>query len=106
METRIITDVNFIKEYWGLFFEFSMVAAQMDPNDKHISILAMEVEPVTVTDPTFWKWADQRLDATLGTRPKISIVTRGNGTSQIDKSFWEILTKVMGSSMGAMIQAQ
>ena len=27
-------DVNFIKEDWGLFFEFSMAAAQMDPNDK------------------------------------------------------------------------
>ena len=66
----------------------------------------MEVEPVTVTDPKFWKWADHRLDATLVTRPTRSVVTRGSGTSQIDQSFWEILTKVMGSSMGAMLQAQ
>ena len=49
----------------------------------------MEVEPVTVTDPTFWKWEDQRLDATLGIRPKISIVMRRSGTSQIDEYFWE-----------------
>ena len=54
METMIGTDVNFIKEDWGLFFEFSMTAAQMDPNNNKISTLAMEVEPVTVTDPKFW----------------------------------------------------
>ena len=46
-------DVNFIKEDWGLFFEFSMATVQMDPNNKKIRILAMEVEPVTVTDPKF-----------------------------------------------------
>ena len=102
----IRTDVNFIKEDRGLFFEFSMAAAQMDPNDKKSSILAMKVEPVTVTDPTFWKWADQRLYATLGTRPTRSVVTRGISTSHIDQSFWEILTKVMSSSMGEMLQAQ
>ena len=78
----------------------------MDPKYKKISLLAMEVEPVTVTDPTFWKWADQILDATLGTRPTISVATRRSGTSQIDQSFWDILTKLMGSSMGAMLQAQ
>ena len=50
----IRTDVNFIKEYWGLFFEFSMAAAQMDSDNKKISILAMEVEPVNVTDTKFW----------------------------------------------------
>ena len=60
----------------------------MDPNNKKSSILAIEVEPVTVTDPKFWKWADQRLDATLGTRPTRSIVTRRIGISQIDHSFW------------------
>ena len=60
----------------------------MNPNDKKSSVLAMEVEPVTVIDPKFWKWADHRLDATLGTRPKISIVTRRSGTSQIDQYFW------------------
>ena len=38
-------------------------------------------------DPKFWKWANQRLDATLGTRPTRSIVTRRSGTSQIDHSF-------------------
>ena len=65
-----------------------MAAAQMDPNDKKSIILAMEVEPVTVTDPKFWKWADQILDATLGTRPTRSVLTRGSGTSHIDQSFW------------------
>ena len=30
----IRSDVIFIKGDWGLFFEFSMAAAQMDPNDK------------------------------------------------------------------------
>ena len=84
------TYVNFKKEDWDLFFPFSMTAAQMDPNYKKCSVLAMEVEPVTVTDPKFWKWADQRLDATLGTRPTISIVTRRSGTSYIGQYFWEI----------------
>ena len=59
----------------------------MDPNNKIISILATEVELVTATDPKFWKWADRRLDATLGTRPTRSIATRRIGTSQIDQSF-------------------
>ena len=49
----------------------------------------MEVEPVAVIDPKLWKWADQRLDARLGTRPTRSIVTRRSGTSNIYKSFWE-----------------
>ena len=44
----------------------------MEPNDKK-SFLDIEVEPVTVKEPKFWKWADQILDATLGTRPTISI---------------------------------
>ena len=78
----------------------------MDPNNKKSSILAMEVEPVTVTDSKFWKWTDQRFDATLGIRPTRSVVTRGNSTSQIDQSFWENLTKVMGSSMEEMLQVQ
>ena len=78
----------------------------MDPNNKKISILAMEVEPVTVTDPKFWKWEDRRLDDTLVKRPTRLLVTRGSGTSHIDQSFWENLTNVMGSSMGAMIQKQ
>ena len=64
------------------------------------------MEPVTITDPKFCKWADKRLDATLGTRPTRSIVTIGSGTSHIDQSFWENLTRVMCSSMGAMLQAQ
>ena len=59
----------------------------------------MEVKPVTITDPKFWKWSDQRLDATFGTSPTRSIVTRRSGKSQIDQSFWENVTKVMGSIM-------
>ena len=59
----------------------------MDPNYKKRSFLAMEVEPVTVTDPKNWKWADHILDATLGTRPTRFIVTRRSGTSHIDHSF-------------------
>ena len=78
----------------------------MDPNDKKIIVLAMEVEPVTAIDPKFWKWADHRLDATLGTRPKISIVTRRSGTSQIGLSLWGKLTRVMGRGMGAMLWVQ
>ena len=42
----------------------------------------------------------------MGTRPKISVVTRRSGTSQINQSFWENLTNVMGSIMREMIQAQ
>ena len=106
LEKMIITYVNFVKEDWGLFFEFSMAVSQMDPNDKKKSILAMEVEPVTVTDPKFWKWVDQRFDSTLGTRPTISVVTIRSGTSHIDKSFWDKSTKVMGISMGEMLWAQ
>ena len=34
LEKMIRTNVNFIKEDWGLFLELSMAAAQMDPNDK------------------------------------------------------------------------
>ena len=49
------TDVNFIKEDWDLFFEFSMEASNMEPNDKKISTLDIEVEPVIVTDPHFRK---------------------------------------------------
>ena len=57
----------------------------MDPNDKKISVLAMKVEPVTVTDPKISEWADQRLDDTLGTSPTRSIVTIRSGTSKIDQ---------------------
>ena len=38
----------------------------MNPNGEKISVLAMEVEPITVTDPKVWKWEDQILDSTLG----------------------------------------
>ena len=82
------------------------MAAQMDPNDKNSSILDTEVEPVTVTKTTLCKWSDRRLDATLGTRPTRSLVTRRIDTSQIDQSFWENLTNEIGSSMGEMIQAK
>ena len=36
-----------------MFFEFAMEDAQMDPNDKKSSVLAMEVDLVTATDPIF-----------------------------------------------------
>ena len=78
----------------------------MDPNDRENSVLAMEVNPVTATDPKFWKWVDQRLDATLGTRPTRSPVMDRGSTSHIDQSFWENLTRVMGSGMGEMLQEQ
>ena len=84
LEKMMRTYINYIKEDWDLFFAFSMAAAQMDPNDKKISVLAMEVKPFTVTSPKFCKWADHRLDATLGTRPTRptrSIVTRRSGKS-------------------------
>ena len=100
------TDVNYKLEDWDSFFAFSMVAAQMDPNNNKISFLDMEVEPVTATDPKFWKWSDQILDAKLGTMPKRSIVPRRSGTSQIDQYFWENLARVMGIGMGSMLQAQ
>ena len=58
-----------------------MASAQMEPNDKKISVMAMKVEPVTVTVPKFWKWVDQILDATFGTSPTRSIGTRSSGTS-------------------------
>ena len=60
----------------------------MDQNDKKSSVLAMEVETVTATDPTFWKWEDQLLDATSVTRPTRSPVINRSFTSQIDLSFW------------------
>ena len=94
------TDVNFQREGWKFLFAFAMTVAQMDPDEKKISVLAMEVEPVTATDPKFWKWADQILDATLGTRQTRSPVTDRGGTSQIDQSFWENFTRVMVSDMG------
>ena len=52
----------------------------MDPNDNRRSFLAIEMETVNATDPKFWKWADQQLDATLGTRPTRSPVTNRGGT--------------------------
>ena len=99
----IKTDVNIRKEDWGLFLEFSMAAEQMDPNNKKRSILVIGVEPIAITDPKFWKLADRILDTIFGTRPTRSVVTRRSGTSHIDQSFWENLTKVMGSSMGAIL---
>ena len=83
-----------------------MTAAQMYPNDKKISFLAIEVEPFNVTDQNIWKWSDQRFNATLGTRPTRSLITRRSGTSQIDQSFWEKLTRLMDSGMEEMLQAQ
>ena len=71
----------------------------MDPNEKKGNALVMKVEPVTATYPKFWKWAYQRFDDTLGTRPTRSPVTNSGGTSQIDQSFWENLTKVIISGI-------
>ena len=66
----------------------------------------MEVEPFIVSEQKLWRGEDQRLNDRLVTRPTISVVTRGSGTSQIDQFLWENLKKVMGSSMVAMLQAQ
>ena len=101
-----ITDVNCKKDDWVLFLIFSMAASLMDPNNKKSSFLAMEVEPVTVAYQKFWKWADQRLDATLVTSPTRSIVTRRSSKLQIDRSFWKKLTRLMDSVVGEMLQAQ
>ena len=81
------TDINCKRYDWELLFAFSLAAENMYPNDKKSSVLAMEVEPVTTTDPKFWRWVDHRLDATLGTRQTRSLVTERSGTSQIDQSF-------------------
>ena len=56
---------NLQNKYWELFFEFSMGVTHMDPNDKNSSVLAMEVDPVTTANTKFWKWKDQRFDATF-----------------------------------------
>ena len=104
LKKTIRTDVNFIKRI-GVYSS-NLQWRQHRCTQTKKSILAMEVEPVTITDPKFWKWSDQRLDATLGTRPTRSVFTRRSGTSQINQYFWENLTKVMGSSMGEMLQAQ
>ena len=52
-----------------MFFEVYMEDAQMDTNDKNRSVLDMEVEPFTTTEPKCWKLADHRLDSTLVTKP-------------------------------------
>ena len=46
---------NFQMDDWELLFDFEMEAAQMDPNDKNSSVLAMEVDPDTTADTKFWK---------------------------------------------------
>ena len=71
-----------------MFFKFSMVAAQIYPNDKKSSVLAMEVNLVTATDPKFWIREDHQLDYILVTSPEISPVTNRGVTSHIDQSFW------------------
>ena len=78
----------------------------MDPNDKKISVLDMEVDPVTTTEPNVCKWEDQQLDDTLGARPAISPVNNRGSTSKIYQLFWKNLTKVMISSIGVMLQEQ
>ena len=97
-------DGNCQKEDWELLFEFVMAAEHMEPNDKNSIVLAMDVEPVTTIDPKFWKWEDQKLDDKFVTRPTRSAVINRGGTANIDQSFWEKLTKVMGRGIVAMIQ--
>ena len=106
MEEMMKTYVNCQRGNWELFFALAMVAVQMDLSKNKSSILAMEVESINATYPKFWKREDQILDVTLGTSPTRSPVTDRGGTSQIDKSFWENLTRVMGSAMGEMLQAR
>ena len=48
------TYVNCKINDWELLFKLSMAVAHMEPNYKKISVLDMEVEPVTATDPKFW----------------------------------------------------
>ena len=55
LEEMTRNDANLQKEDWELLFEFYMVAEKVNPNDKKISVLAMEVEPVIATDPKFYK---------------------------------------------------
>ena len=38
--------------------------------------------------------------------PTRYLVKRRRNTSQIDQSFWENLTRIMGSGMGEVLQAQ
>ena len=80
LEYMTRTEGNLQEKYWELLLDFSMVAAQMDPNYKNRSVLSIEVEPVTATDLNLWKWEDQRLNATLGTRTKIFPVNNRSGT--------------------------
>ena len=89
-----------------MFFEFSMVDSKMDPNSKMSSVLDMEVEPVTTTYQIFWKLEDQRLYDTLGTKPSRYPYTNRGSTEKMDQLLWGNLTKVMGSGIGDMIQAQ
>ena len=51
MEEMMRKDANLQNEDWELFFWSAMTAAQMNPNNKKISVLNMEVDPVTDTDP-------------------------------------------------------
>ena len=81
-----------------MFYGFIMEAAQMDPIDRKISVLAMQVDPLIATDPKLLKWADQQLDATFGTRTTRSPVTNRGSTSHIDMLFWEQLEKGDGKS--------
>ena len=78
----------------------------MDTNDKNRSVLDMEVEPFTTIEPKCWKLADHRLDSTLVTKPAQSPYTNRVSTAYMDQQFWENLSKVIGSGIGDMIQAQ
>ena len=80
----MINDDNCQKEDWELFFEFSMVEAQMDPYYKKISILDINVDPVTSTNPKNRKWSDHCLELTLGTKPAQSPVTNRGSTDYME----------------------
>ena len=80
-------DTNFHKDDWEFLFGFSMADAQIYPNNKRSSVLAMEVEIVTAIDPIFWKWADQHLDDTFGTSPDRYPATNRGSTSQMENLF-------------------
>ena len=46
-----------------------MAAGQVDAPDKKISMLVLDVDPVTATDEGFWNWVDHILGAMLGKNP-------------------------------------
>ena len=78
---KIYGENNIDKDHWSLLYAYSLAASQQNhqDNSKKDSLLAFEVGAVTITEPAFWKWADQRLDATLGIRPQKNNATSVSG---------------------------